>query len=759
MPVTPEQQEVVSMFKGLPADRQAALLAQMSPEQKQKLNSALDSALGGGPSMQQAQRQTLASEFEKASGPGAYIEPDKTGATMGNLVPSSTLGSRAREAAIGVLEPFTIENVLQGLKAGGLAAWQLALGRPGAPEVQNLVKGAVTAPLQPVVNTYEGFKTGDFDRAAYGAGGTLSQTAPAVEGAVKGVKAVLPLDTLKDMARKGSQNLTASSAFKTTEPAVAKYTEAAADTASRQAEADAIARQKNVEAEKAAAEKTQRNQQKVTAKNEAAMNEADIQTEQQNAKIAEQNRADLEKHQRLTAQATEHNTKVRQAQARANALDDALKEGSQQIGQDTVALDKKLRAEGNAKYENVRQKVANDPGVPMADIAQAASEAEGKLSGSAESIKQLKDIARKAPDEASEIQAGGMTVRPGDALYERLKAAGALNTGENFKFKDLQGYSSEIGAKLAQGGLQGDVYQALKFLKEKIDVAKKAIAERNGVGAELTQADNFWNKYLESFYDKDSAVAKIRENTGKVDPEFFSEPITKGKSTGLAAQRLRDLPTQYADEANALADTAERLRGHFIERKGMKIPAERPLPEAPAARAIPPRAMGVLEPNPEPVQPKTTTAHNVPGPEEPTAESILADKREKIQAKGRNLFAIHPYDTINAATAVGGFMTGHPLAGLVPLASKYGLSFLLTRPSVIDWIAKPTTADFAAIEKLPGPLKAKVAVGLQQVIDEEKVNGKFIRPDQRVENFIARTSNALPVNRRDAREAMGQPTK
>jgi hypothetical protein len=157
---------------------------------------------------------------------------------------------------------------------------------------------------------------------------------------------------------------------------------------------------------------------------------------------------------------------------------------------------------------------------------------------------------------------------------------------------------------------------------------------------------------------------------------------------------------------------------------------------------------------------------NEPAP--PTAENIVADKRQRVEAKGRSLAEISKYDAGTLASVPLGAMFGHPLAGLIPLASKYGLSFLLTRASVIDWLSKPTMADMLAIEKLPDPVKTTVRQGLQQVMDEESAGGRQVQPAGPVRNFLNRTTvvsgpmgaagGAGIKNRRDALEALGQPT-
>src|SRR5438128_5765192 len=96
--------------------------------------------------------------------------------------PESTLQSRAREYAIGLLEPLDLHNVPGLVENVGGALWD-ALSGKGTAKAQQLVKAAVTAPVEPVKEAVSGLASGDFDKAAHGAGGFASVTAPAIYGA------------------------------------------------------------------------------------------------------------------------------------------------------------------------------------------------------------------------------------------------------------------------------------------------------------------------------------------------------------------------------------------------------------------------------------------------------------------------------------------------------------------------------------------------------------------------------------------------
>jgi hypothetical protein len=739
------------------------------------------SALGGPPSpvLTDVQKAAMAREKIPVNASPTFIQGQKAvlKSKMEEAQPQSTMLTRAREATIGVLEPFTLPNLFKAAKAAYNAQlsindnpFSLESYKPAA----QLVESAVTAPVQPVVNFVEGLRTGDYDRAAYGSGGMLSQTVPAVEGGANLVEGASSLLDLRTKARNLAQNMTSSTAFKTTQPMVENYNTAAADAAARQAKSDTAVGETNRAALADAAEKNARNQAKVTGKNEAAMTEADIATEQNQAKVTAENQKAQTAHQQELAETRAHNQDVLARQNRAATLDSNLREGSQQLGQDLVDLNDKLKGEADVKYQKVYDKVDSDPGIPVEQMAEAAKKSQKLLEGSAESIKQFNELIRKAPEEEGVMIDGAMRT-PGDPLYDMLNKQGALQTGgevsgDTISFRDLKGYSSEISRRLAdgKGEIPSDVYRALQDLKGKLDAAKAEIAERNGAGAELTDAEDFFRKWKDA-YGKTTAAGQTFRRVGVLDPEFYSEPFTKGKASGVGLDKLSSIPTQFADTVSAIVDRVKRLKSDFEESQALKIPKAKPEPTAPTPKTPGPRAMATLEPNPEPVVAETTPRKIVEGPKPPTAAEIVADKRQRVEARGRSLMTISNYDAANIAAVPAGVLLGHPLLGLAPLAAKYGLSYILTRPGIIDWIAKPTVADIAAIDKMPPAAQGALRTQLQGILDQESAAGRAVQPAGAIRNFLQRTqvvnrtvavptnSSAGVKNRRDALEALGHP--
>src|SRR6266850_3381070 len=157
-------QDAIDKLLALTPEQQRSALGRLSPQQLQVVRTKIQERQQSKPS------DTLLASRKAAS--ASELEAN---------LPESTIASRLRESRIGLLEPFTAGSMLETGKAGVEALYD-ALSGKGTGKGVELLKGMVTAPVRPVVNLYEGIKTGDYDKTVYGAGGFLSQTVPAVAG-------------------------------------------------------------------------------------------------------------------------------------------------------------------------------------------------------------------------------------------------------------------------------------------------------------------------------------------------------------------------------------------------------------------------------------------------------------------------------------------------------------------------------------------------------------------------------------------------
>ena len=151
----------VTEFLNFAPDRQLSILKKMPPELKEPFKTAV------------LQRKAILAK--QAAQYPTKAEGGQSGSTFGSL---------AREAAIGVLEPFTAESVWGMVKQGNSVVNDLVTGQGfrGINTANEMAKGLLEAPIKPIGEMYSGVKDADYDRVAHGAGSFLSQTVPVIAG-------------------------------------------------------------------------------------------------------------------------------------------------------------------------------------------------------------------------------------------------------------------------------------------------------------------------------------------------------------------------------------------------------------------------------------------------------------------------------------------------------------------------------------------------------------------------------------------------
>lgn len=367
-------------------------------------------------------------------------------------------------------------------------------------------------------------------------------------------------------------------------------------------------------------------------------------------------------------------------------LTQTINKGSKQFGEGVKELSRKVKAEQiDPQYEAIRKATAADPGEPLAEIAKDARTAEGLIKGSTENIKQFRELLRKAPETEGVQTSAGFTV-PGEPLYEQLVSEGAIDTGGKLPYSDLQGYSTELGDKLRKGGMPDDVYRAIKYLKEKIDIRKQVIADRNGVGPQLIKANADYTHYVDTFFEKPSAIAATLDRVGKLDPEHYAAPVISGKAAQLGILRLRHYGKDFP-QATQLAEQAESLRNSDAQLKTL------------------PKQRTVEQPKP------------------PTLEDVKARKTKEVKSEAREIGRLNRWDaSLIAGSAIGPFFGRWETLLIDPayLLGRKSLGKFLDRPAVLKWLAEPSPDDLRILNSLPAETKAEIGGKMTDFIVKER---------------------------------------
>lgn len=403
--------------------------------------------------------------------------------------------------------------------------------------------------------------------------------------------------------------------------------------------------------------------------------------------------------------------------AQREKLSQEVEQHATKLGEGIKELEKKVReTEVNPRYEAVRKAVGEDPGVPLAELAKDASHAEQNiLKGSTESIKQFRELIRGAPESEGIETSAGFT-KPGEPLYEQLASEGAIDQGGNLPFDQLQGYYSELGTKLASGNLPGDVYQAMKYLQGKIGDAMKKVADRNGAGPQLAEAQSYYKDFMDTFHNTD-AISKSGSPVAHVlrasDPGYYEAPFTgKGGVRGVGMLR------KYSPE---LADVADKMRSAREE-----------------ANALPKKAK--LKDLPE-LDPRTL-------------------KEEKVAQTSERAGQFSRFDAMVLASSTIGPFLGHwqsLLAGPAEIGLKKAMVSVLDRPSVVKWLTEPQEGDLAALKKLPPDVQSTVRANMKDFVMEEQAKGTPFTVSPAVTKFL--TGSAAESDKKKPGELKAEGSK
>ena len=424
---------------------------------------------------------------------------------------------------------------------------------------------------------------------------------------------------------------------------------------------------------------------------EAAEKNAKLQEKhaEQVADASEKRATNLRKFFNKTKEAEEANTAAQGKVSRKEAINRGVERLDTEVRTDLEALEKKVNAEANKKYNELRAVLKDE----QADPYQAYDE-QGNIQGPPVSmVEHLYDVAnepiRGTETETPIVKSLGKRTENGDV---------------NLTYNDLQGYREEIGRELRKGTLPPDVYQSYKNLFNAVDDAMGQIAERNGLKPQQDAARAYYRQYAETFLDRDAIARKALDSKerGGVAKAYMGKDQSGieriARFDPQVAQRLNNL-RGYQGEANALPSKPGKLQS---------------LPQLPPKPAVPPA--------PEPVVPEVKTI----GPED-----IQTAKLKSLTEKGIPGVRKAGHRIVNYGIglhalwdAFSGRFEGLPRdIGLG--AAGYGVTEafarLLERPDIQEMLTKPTPAD---LQQIPPELRANMG----PMLDAAKKAGIKVHP-------------------------------
>lgn len=447
-------------------------------------------------------------------------------------------------------------------------------------------------------------------------------------------------------------------------------------------------------------------------------------------RLARQNREALQEHREATRKVEELNSARREAVSRRASLANQILNDSKTLSQRVKALEKQVRGSASAKYQAVDAATHGDS-VPASDLAQAVRHAETDIiKGSTEEIKQFREIVRRG--EAQPIQTSMGVAKPGSMLYESLNKQGLLDPTERLKFRDLQGYYTEIGLRM-QADLPGDVYRALKYVREQIGQQMLAMADKNGVGDQLKEAQAAWRDYENTFHDMRS-VAQGGSPVARIlraeDPGYASAPLL-GKASERAIGQIDKYDPELAILARHIHDNHQAMQSlpsKLTTKEPPRKPTLKEMPAPPNAKV--PRILDM------PRRPELK-----PPPEYPNVLSKVAEKRaDRILGVSRNLRSVSGWDIASITGGMYQIARGDVPSAFGITVLRHGAGALLDHPKVVEWLSAPTREDFKQLDKLPESDREQVKSAVRSFYAKRAAEGRPVSMNRAVREFLGKTA-------------------
>jgi hypothetical protein len=487
------------------------------------------------------------------------------------------------------------------------------------------------------------------------------------------------------------------------------------------------------------------------AKHETAVSKIQARQAQLDAQAAEASTAatrEMVKKQSASYAETEHTNQLAAAEhaeevQRINNLNKAgeeavgersrlgqqITDNSTQLNPEIKSLEQRVRAEGQAKYQAVSAATEGDT-IPATKLSDAVNHANKNLiQGTPESIKQFNDLLQKG--EPQDVATSVGTATPGTPLYETLVREGAIQPTESLAFRDLQGYYTELGQKMMAQNIPGDVYRALKYVRDEVGKEMQAMAERHGAGDVLNDARAHWRQYEQTFHDMRPVArggSPVARALRAADPGYTAAPFL-GKSAARAVDMLDKYDPNTAMRAARIASDYDRMSG--LPRKF--TPKE--VPEAPAVK------LPKIYEKPEPQQAKQLEVPKAPEPAQPESapdlgKAIQEAREARVGKISSNLRSVSGWDVASVSGGLYQIARGELPSAFGITVLRHGIGAVLDHPSVVRWLSAPTREDFAAFDRIPSEQRAAVQQAVTDVYVKQAQTGKPLQLNDAARRFL-----------------------
>jgi hypothetical protein len=439
-----------------------------------------------------------------------------------------------------------------------------------------------------------------------------------------------------------------------------------------------------------------------------------------------------------------------------------LNDASKQMQEKIETAHKKAKAEDDAAWNDWREKVGTTE-TPSGEIVNQINASKSVMDPEdvAEFRKVLKET-KPTGAEVSELQSTRDSIAKQNGLGENYDKASpenkkAIDEIVNRLGLDVDETEAEATKPVdatrlhvwktqleyaVRSATRGNVRYAIGQVLDAVRKTEDQLSEEAGAGKELEKARALHGPYKDTFVNPPTRPQTVAgKSLAETSPEYAREQ-ERAERLKMVGNYDPSIP-QLAEHINNLREGLKALPEEAPLREKLKpLPAPPKLEEVPAPPSVNDMREGYrLQSEPTPPAPAAETvaqperAALPTRPEEVqaerkviTPEEIQAERAEAVQkTAARRLREQGVRRAINALyytvpTAVLSTLLGHPGYALtevamapVILGGSHVLANLFERPEVVNWIARVTPKDLAAIEKMPPEERAVFAQNLGEV--------------------------------------------
>jgi hypothetical protein len=372
------------------------------------------------------------------------------------------------------------------------------------------------------------------------------------------------------------------------------------------------------------------------------------------------------------------------------------------IKKNTAALESKVYAEANRRFEALKEKIGADkPGEPLADTSQLNELIQGVQNNMLpEESSLLKRILKLTSPDAGELTQLRRDVMNGQGMkgsYEDLspqqktlvddiasRYSADISQGDPATWRRLQNIKTSIDKAIQAPSTSYTMKQALGLVSDKVVDMMGRMAEEKGAGKDWEDAKQFYTNWREDFHQ-----TKGQFGSGSPIAEVLKEkdPMTVVKSLsrtqGPKTNRALDILRRYQQfGGNELAGSVEKMMKERAQTSEL-------LKKSPDVKAA--------------------------GQEKPTIDPEHLSRKAIGATQGR-IGRLNVWDArVLAASAIAGVVApfiglkGSAVLGGSYVLGKIGMARALENEKVVKWLAETPPREIEALQKLPGADRVKIA--------------------------------------------------